>query len=226
MKCITNSLKQINSLDNSIHFNIVDEENPEIALAGAVFKLFKKNTKSKEYEKVITNLETNKDGNLIINSLNSGDYMLVETKAPYGYILDKDKKYFRLGFSTDNKMIDHGIIVITKRKLHTTNSLSCCHQYHCCYTTSRAKQSDCDYDKVKYSKRAKSKLDLRNYQCNTQPIDNVTCYKCYKLCVLCTCQSRCYYKNCKALHKLTCYKHTKCVYCHKYKYKKPNYNLK
>lgn len=220
MKCITNSLKQINSPGNSIHFNIVDEKNPEIALEGAIFNLLKKNTESKEYEKVITNLVTNKDGNLIINSLNYGDYMLVETKAPHGYILDKDKKYFRLGFSTDNKMIYHGIIVITKRKLHTSNSRSCCHQYPYCCTIPRA----CDCDKFKYSKRAKSKLAFKNYQCNTKPIDNVTCYKCDKLCAICTCQSRCYYKNCKAIHKLTCYKHTKCVYCHKYKYKKPEYN--
>lgn len=213
MKCITNSLKQMSSLDNSIHFNIVDEENPDMALAGAVFNLFKKNKKSKEYEKVITNLETNKDGNLIIHSLNSGEYMLIETKAPYGYILDKDKKYFRLGFSTDNKIIDHGIIVITKRKLHTTNSLSYCHKYSCCYTRTRAKQTDCN--KLKYCKRAKSKLTFRNYQCNTQPNDNITCCNCYKLCIHCTCQSKCYYKNYKSIHKLTCYKHTKCIYCHK-----------
>jgi hypothetical protein len=192
----------------------VDEENSEIVLAGAVFNLFKKNIKSKEYEKVITNLETNKDGNLIINSLNSGDYMLVETKAPYGYIVDKDKKYFRLGYSNDNKIIDHGIIVITKRKLLTTN-LSCCYKYPCCYTTTRAKQTDCDCDKLKYRKRAKSKLA---YQYNTQSMDNVTCYKYYKLCIHCTCQSRCYYKNYKAIHKLTCYKHSKCVYCQKYKH--------
>jgi len=201
MRCIyiTNSLQPKNQIDQSIHLNIIDEEDPEVTLEGAVFDLFKKNTESKEYEKVKSNLTTNSHGSLEISSLHPGNYLLVETKPPFGYKLDTDKIYLRLGYTSDNQKINHGTIIIRKHKLATTH----CPNY--CSKSKTNKNQSCKHEHC-------SCFMLRDYHSHSKLIPN----KHYEL--FCMHQSRCYYKKRKVKNKCTFCKSITCKYSYKYKY--------
>ena len=69
-----------------------DSEDAQITLSGAVFTLKKFDTESGEYEVIRTGLVTDEDGKLMLEDLAPGEYMLVETKAPYGYKLPDDRE--------------------------------------------------------------------------------------------------------------------------------------
>lgn len=65
-----------------VELSKVDSDNQTIALKGAEFEL---RTKAGEFVALFT---TNDEGKLLINGILPGDYVLVETKAPFGYQLD------------------------------------------------------------------------------------------------------------------------------------------
>ncbi|OIM58476.1 hypothetical protein ATX85_07680, partial [Oenococcus oeni] len=57
-------------------------------LAGAVFDLYKANG-----NKLKTGLVTDKNGTILVSGLKPGSYYFVETKAPAGYLFDRNKHY-------------------------------------------------------------------------------------------------------------------------------------
>ncbi|WP_312009223.1 SpaA isopeptide-forming pilin-related protein [Shouchella clausii] len=65
-----------------VELSKVDSDKQTIALKGAEFEL---RTKAGEFVALFT---TNDEGKLLINGILPGDYVLVETKAPFGYQLD------------------------------------------------------------------------------------------------------------------------------------------
>ncbi|WMM34122.1 SpaA isopeptide-forming pilin-related protein [Shouchella clausii] len=65
-----------------IELSKVDSDNHTIALKGAEFEL---RTKAGE---VVASGTTNDEGKLVLSGILPGDYVLVETKAPFGYQLD------------------------------------------------------------------------------------------------------------------------------------------
>lgn len=67
----------------------VDAQDSQIGLAGAVFKLQRKNGQTYEDVAGYTDLVTNSIGKLYIADLAPGDYQVVETQAPRGYKLDQ-----------------------------------------------------------------------------------------------------------------------------------------
>ncbi|MGE8203756.1 SpaA isopeptide-forming pilin-related protein [Heyndrickxia sp. NPDC080065] len=67
----------------SFELKKVDKDNEEITLEDAEFKLLTKNGVL-----VIDKLTTDKDGKIFVRDLRPGDYQLIETKAPFGYVLD------------------------------------------------------------------------------------------------------------------------------------------
>ncbi|MHA5123292.1 SpaA isopeptide-forming pilin-related protein, partial [Oenococcus oeni] len=57
-------------------------------LSGAVFDLYKANG-----DKLKTGLVTDKNGTILVSGLKPGSYYFVETKAPAGYLFDRNKHY-------------------------------------------------------------------------------------------------------------------------------------
>ena len=74
----------------SVQIIKTDFEDAQITLAGALFTLKKFNAESDEYEELRTGLVTDEDGSLVIENLEPGKYMVVETKSPYGYKLPEN----------------------------------------------------------------------------------------------------------------------------------------
>ncbi|WP_312470539.1 SpaA isopeptide-forming pilin-related protein [Neobacillus sp.] len=68
----------------SVELTKFDKDNQNLTLSGAVFELQDVAGKSLQ-----TGLVTTEDGKLVVNNLKPGDYQFVETKAPFGYDLDK-----------------------------------------------------------------------------------------------------------------------------------------
>ncbi|MBC1490844.1 LPXTG cell wall anchor domain-containing protein [Listeria booriae] len=71
---------------NGILIRKVDQEDSSKFLAGAVFQVLDK------AEKVVREGVTNTEGELLFKDIVPGDYTVVETAAPEGYILDKTKR--------------------------------------------------------------------------------------------------------------------------------------
>ena len=65
----------------------IDLDNTHIKLPGAKFTLYKYNAELERYEELRANLITGANGILMLEDLYPGEYMLTETKAPYGYKL-------------------------------------------------------------------------------------------------------------------------------------------
>lgn len=74
-----------------------DKNDPTKALAGAIFKLQKKNPAG-QYVDVdgATELKTDMEGKIFLANLDAGDYQFVETKAPLGYKLDDTPITFQI----------------------------------------------------------------------------------------------------------------------------------
>ncbi len=68
----------------SVELRKVDKDNNGLPLEGAVFAL--KDSKGKTLKEKLT---TNKEGKIVVDGLKPGAYQFVETKAPFGYELDK-----------------------------------------------------------------------------------------------------------------------------------------
>ncbi|MGY4688530.1 SpaA isopeptide-forming pilin-related protein [Salibacterium sp. K-3] len=72
---IENSLIQ-----GSVQLTKVDEDNPDRALQGAVFDL-----ETTDGETIREDLETDENGQIVVDNLYAGDYQFVETEAPKSY---------------------------------------------------------------------------------------------------------------------------------------------
>ncbi|WP_125708780.1 SpaA isopeptide-forming pilin-related protein [Lacticaseibacillus porcinae] len=94
-------------------------------LAGAVFDLYKK-----DGTKVASDLKTESDGTVSYTGLNSGDYYVIETKAPAGYKLDATQHAFTIDGNniqvkvsiTDEKAL--GSVLLTKTDGDTGKALA------------------------------------------------------------------------------------------------------
>ncbi|WP_010098073.1 SpaA isopeptide-forming pilin-related protein [Ornithinibacillus scapharcae] len=84
-------VRAVNLKTGSVLLRKVDERNPLIVLEGAEFKLL--DSKGTELQ---SGLRTNENGEIIISDLQPGTYQLIETKAPFGYILDSTPKEFTM----------------------------------------------------------------------------------------------------------------------------------
>ncbi|NGP46536.1 LPXTG cell wall anchor domain-containing protein [Bacillaceae bacterium SIJ1] len=69
--------------NNRVELQKVDADDRDETLAGAVFDL-----QTSDGDTVKEDLETDRDGILVVDDLATGDYQFVETKAPEGYVLD------------------------------------------------------------------------------------------------------------------------------------------
>ncbi|WP_368651019.1 SpaA isopeptide-forming pilin-related protein [Bacillus inaquosorum] len=86
-------------------------------LEGAVFKII-----DQEGNTVQEELTSDKDGNITASGLASGRYAFVETKAPSGYVLNKEKKEFTISESATGKPepAEAGIVVNDKGSVQLT----------------------------------------------------------------------------------------------------------
>ncbi|WP_115753785.1 SpaA isopeptide-forming pilin-related protein [Listeria kieliensis] len=78
-------VKATNKLDvGSVKVIKADSKDKSVLLAGAEFKLL-----NADGQLLLNGLKTDENGELLIENLVPGDYQLVETKAPAGYLLDE-----------------------------------------------------------------------------------------------------------------------------------------
>jgi len=113
----------------SICFIKVDAKNPCLTLGGAVFSLYILNEEKCCYEEYLSNLITQDDGVIIINQLKPSKYMLVENRAPDGYICGNTKICFNIEMDDTGKIIEMGTVLIfnyPKRKRRKCCSCCCC----------------------------------------------------------------------------------------------------
>ena len=87
-------IKIYNKLLGKIQICKVDSEDHDLFLAGAEFILYKYNEDEGFYEVYESGLVSGEDGCLLIEELEPGDYKLVETKSPAGYLLPEDPETF------------------------------------------------------------------------------------------------------------------------------------
>ncbi|WP_423364042.1 SpaA isopeptide-forming pilin-related protein [Mycoplasma sp. P36-A1] len=104
----------------------VDSKDNNILLEGAEFRL--EDAHGKVLKEKIT---TNKDGKIIIDKMELGMYKLIETKAPYGYILDSTAIDFEIKSEqteniklTKENTLYKGSVLITKLDSETKETLS------------------------------------------------------------------------------------------------------
>ena len=82
------TLNAFNKMLGKVQIYKVDSADNEIFLAGAEFTLY--NRVGETYEEYRTGLVSDSSGSLLIESLQPGEYKLVETKAPAGYLLPEN----------------------------------------------------------------------------------------------------------------------------------------
>ena len=99
-------------IESKIQINKYDYYNNQLALNGAIYAIY--NTKNELIE------ELNLDEKNISNNLIYDDYYLIEIKAPKGYNLDINKKYFSINneinkiINVYDKIIENNIIIYKK----------------------------------------------------------------------------------------------------------------
>lgn len=127
-----------NNIDVSAKLIKSDLNNEKIKLPGAVFNVVKViNGKADLNQVILSNLITNKDGEIEIDSLQPGEYAFVEIKAPDNYELNKDENKNIYIFTVDNdnnqttyptinvknKKIPVGTVVLTKISANSNKPL-------------------------------------------------------------------------------------------------------
>ncbi|PCV56254.1 cell wall anchor protein [Listeria monocytogenes] len=95
-------------------------------LAGAEFELQKA-----DGSKIKSGLITNTSGELTVTDLAPGDYQLIETKAPTGYVLDTEPVNFEINFNqteavsvTKENTAKSGSVILTKKDSETGSNLA------------------------------------------------------------------------------------------------------
>ncbi|OPF87196.1 hypothetical protein BW731_02695 [Vagococcus martis] len=83
------TLKDVVNYQETVEFTKVDEAGK--GLEGAIFEVLDKDGKT-----IQENITGDKDGKFVVENLSPGDYELVETKAPTGYILNTEKISFKV----------------------------------------------------------------------------------------------------------------------------------
>lgn len=100
----------------SVLLTKLDGNNNE--LEGALFDLYQVGNPTP----IRTNLESNSDGEILVENLSSGKYYFIETKAPHGHVLNTEKIEFTIDTEADSgprvSHINHkyvGAVELTKR---------------------------------------------------------------------------------------------------------------
>ncbi|WFF94528.1 SpaA isopeptide-forming pilin-related protein [Bacillus paralicheniformis] len=95
-----------------------EQKNP---LEGAVFKLEKKSGDG-TFTTIRTNIKSNENGKVEINGLPPGNYRLLETKAPEGYLLNTKEISFSVKTNDKNQVpdVDLGTLINYKGRAHLT----------------------------------------------------------------------------------------------------------
>ncbi|MGY3766872.1 Cna B-type domain-containing protein, partial [Vagococcus vulneris] len=115
---VPNSSGVIQGKTVDLNVRKVDEENENQGLQGAGFTLYRGTQKNSQ--KIVENAVSNDSGNVLFSKLTKGEYLLVETKAPDGYSIDKDwadGQVIKVDTSSNNTVIQQIVKDPKKREM-------------------------------------------------------------------------------------------------------------